>query len=141
MYGEETTSMDTAICKEIFSPVVLDEIWPASKADRFFEALLGDSQEGAYDMALACTGRRNDHLAFEIRLHQRPGKCLACHLTYGLPAVFQRHPVIDIKGVVKAIEKRLKGRLRCSDWSLGATQEISPKLHVVPLFITVTSCS
>ena len=134
-------SISTEQFGTLFSQDKLDAIFPPERSNQFFDALLGDPEEGAYDIRLSFSKAQNNQLHFNLELHQRPGKCLACHLTYGLPAVFQRHPVINIKGVVKAIEKHLMGRLRCSNWSLGATREVSPELHVVPLFITVTSCS
>ena len=80
---------------------------------------------------------RKAELAFE--LHQRPGKCLACNLTYGLPQVFQRHPVLDVAGVVRAAAEKLgwpAGKVR---WWLGHTEEISRSLHVIPLYLERTA--
>ena len=74
-------------------------------------------------------------LVFNLELHQRPGKCLACNLTYGLPSVFARHPVIDIQGVVRQVDQMLQDRARCIDWQLGNTREIKRGLHTVPLII------
>jgi len=34
--------------EKIFSSEVLNEIFPSEKSDEFFEALFGDSEEGAY---------------------------------------------------------------------------------------------
>ncbi|MBI5062556.1 MAG: pancreas/duodenum homeobox protein 1 [Desulfatitalea sp.] len=120
---------------ELFTADKLQELFPAERADRFFDALLGDPKEGAYDIRLAYDGFREGQLRFSLELHQRPRKCLACNLTYGLPSVFSRHPIIDIQGVVDAIAKLLDGRGRCAGWKLGATLEMSRQLHVVPLLI------
>lgn len=119
----------------LFSEKVLEQLFPAERADAFFEALYGDAAEGAYDIALSFQELKKEALEFRFDLHRRPGKCLACNLTYGLPQVFSRHPLIDIAGLVRGIEKRLAGRATCSRWELGETREISSDLHVVPLTI------
>ena len=81
----------------------VDEIFPAQRTDDFFDALFGGAEEGAYDIRLVCRNVTpvRAQLAFELR--QRPGKCLVCNLTYGLPQVFQRHPVLNVAGVAKAV--------------------------------------
>jgi hypothetical protein len=119
----------------LFTPEQLQKLFPAERADRFFDALLGDPKEGAYDIRLAYEGFHEGQLRFALELHQRPRKCLACNLTYGLPTVFSRHPIIDIKGLVAAIAQLLDGQGRCQGWKLGATVEKSRQLHVVPLLI------
>ncbi len=121
----------------LFSEEILQELMPADRADRFFEALYGDVEEGSYDIALAYLGHDHDHnlLRFELQLRERPGKCLACHLTYGLPEVFARHPLINIKGLVEQICARLAGKQSCSRWSLGQTRTRSRNLHAIPLEI------
>ncbi|MFZ1984066.1 MAG: pancreas/duodenum homeobox protein 1 [Desulfatitalea sp.] len=122
---------------ELFTPEKLRALFPAERADRFFDALLGDPKEGAYDIRLAYEGFRAGQLHFALELHQRPRKCLACNLTYGLPVVFSRHPIIDIQGLVDQIALLLNDRGRCTGWKLGATREQSRQLHVVPLLIDV----
>ncbi len=121
----------------IFTRQVLDRIFPVERADQFFEALLGDASEGAYDIRLTYDGCLADALLFNLELHRRPGKCLACNLTYGLPTVFSRHPVIDIGSIVAQIGSLLSGKACCGEWELAATREISRKLHVVPLKIAL----
>lgn len=116
----------------IFSEKTMAEIFPQDRADDFFDALLGDPAEGAYDIRLVFKQQTEKCLAFEFQLTQRPGKCLVCSLTHGLPQVFSRHPVINVKGVVAEIEKHLDGQARCADWKLGDTREISRELHVIP---------
>jgi hypothetical protein len=126
---------DNTTFTALFSREKLDELLPTERADQFFEALLGDADEGAYDIRLGFKEFKSGRLHFELQLHQRPRKCLACNLTYGLPNVFSRHPVIDIQGLVDGIGTLLDGQGRCTGWKLGNTQEISRQLHVVPLVI------
>jgi hypothetical protein len=123
----------------IYSPATLAKIFPSTRADEFFEALFGDASEGAYDITLVFRefqAERNQ-LIFELHLHERPGKCLACNLTYGLPEVFTRHPLLNIKGVVGQLVQLLGGDTQCGGWKLGATQSRSRQLHVMPLAITL----
>jgi hypothetical protein len=131
--------MPTPSYETLFSRQVLDEIFPPDRADRFFEALFGDAEEGAYDIHLAYRSGNDDHIDFEFELKQRPGKCLACNLTYGLPDVFRRHPVIDIAGVVRQIDARMTNGKRCGEWSLGRTREISRELHALPLTVNLSA--
>jgi hypothetical protein len=127
--------MHTPSSRTIFDQRILDEIFPSSRADRFFAALLGDASEGAYDITLAFAGETDDQIDFEFQLKQRPGKCLACNLTYGLPEVFMRHPVIDVAGVVRQIDSRMINGQQCGEWTLGRTREISRAMHVLPLTV------
>jgi hypothetical protein len=122
---------------EIFSSEKLAQIFPDNRADLFFDALYGDSSEGAYDIRLVFTNQTGKALNFEFHLTQRPGKCLACNLTYGLPQVFSRHPVIDVKGVVDKIGQLVDGQGKAADWKLGSTREISRSLHVIPLTVSI----
>jgi hypothetical protein len=119
----------------LFSQDKLDSLFPMERSNQFFEALFGDSEEGAYDIRLAFKEIQSNTLLFELELHQRPGKCLACNLTYGLPKVFSRHPIIDINGLVDQLDKLLDGQARCKDWQLGRVREVSRQLHVMPLMI------
>lgn len=121
--------------KDVFTDAVLKNMFPDDRADRFFDALYGDADDGAYDISLAFAGHTDGRLNFEFHLHQRPGKCLACNLTHGLPNVLGRHPVIDVKGLVNSINTLLDGQAACGDWTIGKTREISRELHVVPLTI------
>ena len=125
-----TESFDT-----LFTPEVLRSLFPKDRSDRFFDALYGDAEEGAYDIRLEYGGARENRLEFMLRLTQRPGKCISCSLTYGLPDVFSRHPIINISGLVQNIVALLDGKVRCVDWQLGATREISAEIHAIPLEI------
>ncbi len=129
--------MKTDGLNEIFTKDVLETLFPASKADEFFEALYGDVDEGAYDISLAYTGNNSNTLEFALELKQRSGKCLACNLTYGLPDVFTRHPLINLKGLVSEIDKLAGDDISCTDWKIGRTREISRELHIVPLLISI----
>ena len=120
---------------QLFTETVLKQLFPAERADAFFEALYGDAAEGAYDIAFSFQGLKKDALEFRFDLHRRPRKCLVCNLTYGLPQVFSRHPLINIAELVRGIENRLAGKATCSRWELGETKEISSDLHVIPLKI------
>ena len=79
--------MDTSIFETIFIDSTLKELFPSERANDFFEALFGDADEGAYDIVLSFKGynERTSMLHFFLDLHERPGRCLACNLTYGLP--------------------------------------------------------
>ena len=118
---------------QVFTEEVMGKLFPAHRADRFFEAMYGESSEGAYDIQLSSQEYRNDTLEFQFNLRQRPGKCLVCNLTYGLPQVFSRHPIIDIKGLIKDIESMINHTVQCKRWELGQTREVSNDLHVIPL--------
>lgn len=129
--------MATDSFSELFTAEALNRLFPDNKSDDFFEALYGDAEEGAYDISLAYVKSDDNVLEFELRLKQRPGKCLACNLTYGLPEVFSRHPLINIKGLVAEIDTLAGDLLKCVDWKIGRTREISRELHTVPIVISI----
>ena len=129
--------MEKKSFSDIFTRDKLNELFPENRADAFFDALYGDASEGAYDITLAFKEKSGDNLVFEFHLHQRSGKCLVCNLTYGLPEVFTRHPIINIDQLVQAIEKLLNGDVRFRAWQIGATKEISSELHSIPLIISM----
>lgn len=121
----------------LFTPEYLQKLFPRNRTDDFFEALLGDADEGAYDISLTYRGCNGKSIELELLLKERPGHCLACNLTQGLPAVFSRHPVIDLKGVVESVSNDLGDSIRCSDWSLGYTIQKNNGLHAIPLMISL----
>ena len=123
--------------ENMFTPDILENLFPGDRADQFFDALYGDTAEGTYDIDLKFKEHRQNKLLFELHLKQRLDKCLRCNLTYGLPEVFTRHPIIDIKGLVQEIGNLLNGRADCVDWHLGSTREVSGELHVIPLIISL----
>ena len=119
----------------IFTREKLDEIFPPERSDDFFEALYGDPAEGAYDIRLVFRSAEAQSLHFAFELHQRPGKCLACNLTYGLPQVFMRHPLINLKGLAGALGGLAGWKAEELRFQIGRTEESSPTLHVLPLHI------
>jgi hypothetical protein len=123
--------------EQIFTEKVLRTLFPPDRANAFFDALFGDASEGAYDIALTFAGydKAKQTLDFVLNLHERPGRCLACNLTYGLPEVFSRHPVINIKGLVHDIEHLLGGTMVCESWKLAHTEQKGRSLHCIPLRI------
>jgi len=130
----------TEALDQIFTHENLINLFPADRADEFFDALFGDACEGAYNINLAYKSHTKNEIRLEFHLKQRPGKCLACNLTYGLPQVFSRHPVINIKGLINNIDKFLRDyKIKSTGWKLGTTREISRELHVIPLIISTES--
>jgi len=123
----------------IFTDHILKDLFPPVRTDEFFEALYGDAAEGPYDIFLKFKGESKNTLHFEFQLKQRPGKCLACNLTYGLPAVFSRHPIINVEGLVQEIALLLDGQGGCESWQLGHTRVLSNELHAIPLALFLTA--
>ncbi len=123
----------------LFNEDVMARIFPMDRADHFFDALYGDPADGAFDIQLKFGGHypEQDRLAFEFHLSERPGHCMACNLTYGLPEVFSRHPVVNVRGLVKEIDQILDGKAVCGDWRLGGTNPASNNLHIIPLDVTL----
>ena len=124
--------MDQALLEHLSSQDYLDTLLPRKISDQFFEALYGDATDGAYDIRLEFISVHAKRIVLAFNLIQRPGKCLVCNLTYGLPNVFFRHPLINIKGIIKKIEKM---GIKIKKWQLGDTQENSKSLHVIPFFL------
>ena len=122
--------------KNVFTRKFCDDLLPPQASDRFFEALYGDVSEGAYDIRLECVSVKPEAVVLAFHLTQRPGKCLVCSLTYGLPNVFARHPLINIKGMIQKI--RAAG-VPVKDWRLGQTNEKNKTLHVIPLYIDLAN--
>ena len=128
--------MDHAKLAAILTQEFLDTLLPIEKTDRFFEALLGDAEDGAYDIKLELLSLNGKRIVLAFNLMKRPGKCLVCSLTYGLPNVFTRHPVIDLKGIVKRIQDEIQDEgLTIKNWHLGETEENSTSLHVIPFYL------
>lgn len=129
--------MQTESFAKVLSRETLTAIFPQDRSNEFFDALFGDASEGAYDIELAYRSASNSELVMELHLHERPGHCLACNLTQGLPQVFSRHPIINIKGVVEKIDELLGDTVNCKDWKLGYTEQRSKSTHVIPLTINI----
>ena len=124
---------------DVFTTEALEKIFPHDRADAFFEALYGDAKDGAYDIRLAFNRAEENTLHFDFLLSQRPGRCLACNLTHGLPIVFERHPIINLNGIARQIEALLENGTTCTGWKVGHTQEHSRQLHTLPVQFTLSS--
>ena len=120
---------------QIFTREKLDELFPPGRSDDFFDALYGDAAEGAYDIRLVFRAAEAEALHFAFELRQRPGKCLACNLTYGLPQVFMRHPLIKLKKLAEELGGLMDWNVEKVRFDLGRTEENSPELHLIPLCI------
>ncbi len=127
--------MELQTIAALLTPENLRQIFPKERSDEFFDALFGDASEGAYDIELAYHGTDGQRLILDLCLHERPGRCLVCSLTHGLPQVFARHPVINVAGIVAAVDTLLAGHARCGKWSLGHTEQRQKSMHVIPLTI------
>jgi hypothetical protein len=124
--------MDQAELNQVFTQEYLNTLLPTETSDRFFEALYGDADEGAYDISLEFISANSSRVVLAYNLKQRPGKCLVCSLTYGLPTVFSRHPLINVNGMVKKLEEK---DIRIKSWRMGQTEEQSKELHAIPLYL------
>ena len=118
---------------------LLDRIFPAERTDMFFDALFGGAEDGAYDIRLICRDITPDEAKMAFELHQRPGKCLVCSLTYGLPQVFQRHPILNVAGVVRELAALLGWPPDKTIWQLGQTEKQSQEIHFIPLTLTLST--
>ena len=127
--------MGHAVSDTLFTQDYLDSLLPSETSDQFFEALYGDREDGAYDIRLEFISANDKRIILAFNLVKRPGKCLVCSLTYGLPNVFSRHPLINIKGMVKKIEE--ESGIRVKSWRMGDTQEQSTALHIIPFFLNL----
>ncbi|GAB6142678.1 pancreas/duodenum homeobox protein 1 [Desulfocicer niacini] len=123
---------------DVFTAENLRNLFPEDRADAFFEALYGDAEDGAYDIRLAFNKAEDNTLYFDFLLEQRPGKCIACNLTYGLPTVFERHPIINLNGLARDIEGLLDHQVTCSHWKVGTTREKNRQIHKLPVQFTLT---
>lgn len=129
--------MNTSTIDALFTTETLQEIFPKERSNEFFDALFGDASEGAYDIELAYGGISGKLLTMELKLHERPGCCLACNLTQGLPQVFSRHPIINVNGMVADVDQLLGDEANCKEWSLGHTEQRQKELHIIPVKITL----
>ncbi len=124
--------MDRAEFNQIFTQDFLDQRLPLNLSNQFFEALYGDASDGAYDIRLQFVSASDKQIVLEFNLTQRPDKCMVCSLTYGLPNVFSRHPLININNMIKKIEE--KG-VKVEKWYLGDTKELNTSLHTIPFYL------
>jgi len=131
--------MDQSSAAVLFNQAALDKLFPKERSNDFFEALFGDPSEGAYDISLSFEQITDSEIIFHLNLNQRPGSCLVCSLTHGLPNVFSRHPIINIQGVVDGIDELLGENGKCGEWQLQGTIGNSSELHIIPLSIKISA--
>jgi hypothetical protein len=129
--------MNTSAIESLFTVETLQQLFPKERTNDFFEALFGDADDGSYDIELAFGGVNGNNLIMELKLHERPGCCLACNLTQGLPQVFSRHPIINVAGIVADVDKLLADNASCKEWSLGYTEQRQKEMHIIPINITL----
>ena len=123
--------------ESLFDSKLLQELLPEEQVKAFFEAFYF-GEEPAYDLSLGFRGLRGNLLILELELKARPNQCLACNLTWGLPEVMERHPMLNLEGVVRRLEEKLPEGVNIISWELGATEQKSPDLHVIPLLIRLS---
>lgn len=133
------TSLSEALSQRL-DEEFLNTLFPPGRDDEFFDALYGGAEEGAFDIRLQLEEVIEDtgELVLAFTLTERPGKCMACSLTHGLPPVFERHPVINLKGIVAAVEERLAPDFKVEGYRIGPTTPKAPKVNIIPLFIQVS---
>ncbi len=121
--------------KPAISKELLNSLMPKERSDEFFDALYGDAEEGAYDIKLVLKKQDEKSVTLAFELRQRPDKCLVCSLTYGLPQVFKRHPLINTAGIVKEVATALGWDPESCTFDLGPTKERHEELHCIELII------
>lgn len=80
----------------------LDGLFPPERTDAFFDALFGGAEEGAYTIVLRPRAESETSVEVAMELHQRPGKCLMCSLTYGL---FPKYSGVTPSSMRKALPR------------------------------------
>lgn len=131
--------MTTPKYSAIFTPERLASLFPSARNEAFFEALYGDAKDATFIIRLEFLRGDAQRLDFQFRLDELPGKCLACNLTYGMPKVFARHPVINLTGLIREIGQVLDIPLHRLSGELGHTAVHSPSLHLIPLTISIVA--
>lgn len=127
--------------EELITQEKVTALFPEGKDNEFFDAFYGGAEDGAFDIRFFFEGydHKKSELFFEFRLIERPGKCMRCNLTYGLPEVFERSPIINLKGIINGIGGMLNPYYEIVSFSLGRTTPKSPKINVIPLSIKITN--
>jgi hypothetical protein len=112
-----------------------DTLFPSERTNEFFEALFGDADEGAYNIRIEPNTESETRVDCMFALHQRPGKCLVCQLTHGLPHVFERHPLINAAGLAKEIAILKGWDPESVKWTIGETIQHSRALLTIPFAV------
>ena len=116
----------------------LDALFPPEKSDAFFDALYGEAEEGAYTIRLEYQSETPTQLNCVFALHRRPGQCLVCQLTHGLPNVFRRHPVINAAGIARSLAELAGWNPDVIHWEIGETIQKSSSLHLIPFTVSAS---
>lgn len=124
MTEKSDSTIDNAWIEEIFTP---------EKTDEFFDAIYGGAEEGVYTIVPVIKKLMPDMALLAFELRRRPGQCLKCSLTYGLPEVFRRHPLLNVAGLAREIAHKV-GWNNYS-WELGETEEHGDDLHSIPFIV------
>jgi hypothetical protein len=124
---------------ELIQEEKLKELFPTGRDDEFFDAFYGGSEDGAFDIFFSFDSYRpdNSELIFGFNLKERPGKCMACNLTYGLPSVFEKSPIINLKRIINGINEMIAPHYEINGFMLGKTTPKAPKVNVIPLIIKI----
>ncbi len=126
--------------KTLLDDDFLASLFPPGRDNEFFDALYGGSEDGAFDISLIFYGVREqtDEIILAYKLTERPGKCMACSLTTGLPPVFRRHPIINVAGTAEKLAERIGDGWTLKDYDIGQTAPYAPKINIIPFFIRLT---
>lgn len=129
--------MNESKARQVFTREKMESLFPIEKSNAFFDALYGGSEESHFDIQLEFQDVKDNELIFLFNLVQRPGGCLSCSMTYGLPHVLARHPVINISGLIHDIAAALDIDPAKTNWTMGNTRQESSEIHRIPLVISV----
>ena len=124
---------------KVLDKAFLESVFPPERTEAFFDALFGGAEEGAYDIVLVCRSEGEGRRNWPLSCISVPENVFACNLTYGLPQVFQRHPILNVAGVARAVAEKLGWPGDKVRWWLGHTEEVSRSLHVIPLYLERTA--
>ncbi|WP_456370168.1 hypothetical protein [Thermodesulfatator atlanticus] len=114
----------------------IKSLLPRERIDEFFEAFyFGEEPAYFLELGLREWAPEAGKIVLELRLLARPGMCLACNLNSGLPAVFKKHPILNLEGIVQEIAQKIGPEYQVLSWDLVWTEQINHDLHVIPLVI------
>ena len=69
--------MDQAVLNQVFTQEYLDTLLPAETSDHFFEALYGDTKDGAYDIRLEFISANEKRIVLAYNLTQQLANMLS----------------------------------------------------------------
>lgn len=120
---------------DVFTSECPNDLFPIQRTNDLFGVLSGDAEEEACDIRLVVDPEEGDdgELHFYFELRQYTGRCLVCNLTYSLPQVFGRHPIINLKGLVSDIASHAGWEPGDVRWHAGTMGSLSGVLYRTPL--------